>query len=76
MFLAQMTNVDHLPPAAANARCSVCSSEELMHTYTAPFVVERMLTQASNRNASNPEPRLSFRIGRCLPRSLSFAELA
>jgi hypothetical protein len=25
--LAQITKVDHLPPAAANARCSVCSSD-------------------------------------------------
>jgi hypothetical protein len=31
VFLAQITKVDHLPPAAANARCSVCSSELLMH---------------------------------------------
>jgi superfamily II DNA/RNA helicase len=28
------------------------------------------------RNDSKPEPRLSFRIGRCLPRSLSLGELA
>ena len=76
VFFAQITNVDHFPPAAVKARCSVCSSELLMQTYTAPLVTARMLVQASSRNASKPEPRLSFRIGRFLPRSLSFGVLA
>jgi len=71
-----MTNVDHFPPAAVKARCSVCSSELLMQTYTAPLVTARMLLQASSKNVSNPDPRSSFKIGRCLPRSLSFGVLA
>ena len=29
-FFAQITNVDHLPPAARNAACKVSSSDELI----------------------------------------------
>jgi hypothetical protein len=47
-----------------------------MQTYTAPLVTARMFVQASTRKVSKPEPRLSLRIGRCLPLSLSFGVLA
>ena len=36
----------------------------------------RLSVAVSFRKASKPEPRLSFKIGRCLPRSLSLGELA
>jgi hypothetical protein len=43
---------------------------------TAPLVMLMMLVHASCRKASKPLPRSSLRIGRCLPRSLSFGEFA
>ena len=66
-----MIKVHHFPPAAPNARWSVCSSELLMHQWIAPFLTLRTLRRESYRNASNLEPRLSLRIGRRLPRNLS-----
>lgn len=32
VFFAQITKVNHLPPASSQARCSVWSSDELMQT--------------------------------------------
>ena len=76
MCFAQITKVDHLPPAAVNARCSVCSSEMTCRRSTAPLVTVRMLAQASCRNASKPLPRLSFRILRLLAAQLVLGRVA
>ena len=61
--IAFVTGTSGLPLvmlAAQAALARVDSSLEDMHTYTAPSTARRRLPMAACRNASKPEPRLSF----------------
>jgi len=61
-------NVDQCPPASVQVRCSVCSSDDDMQTYTAPLVTARIPTMASRRNWPNRSPSASLAMRRSVVR--------